>query len=111
MIDWSRVAELRDEIGSSSFTEVVDIFLTETGASVARLTGGCDPAHIGAELHLLKGGAMTLGFEDVARLCQQGETMAQDGAAAQVDVTAIARAYDLACDAFLAQLPSHLLTG
>ncbi len=111
MIDWSRVAELQDEIGGDSFTEVVDIFLTETGASVARLLECSDRAYLAEELHLLKGGVLTIGFVDVAQLCQQGEAMVQNGMAAQVDVAAIGRAYDLACDAFLAQLPQRLMTG
>lgn len=111
MIDWSRVADLRDEIGSDSFNEVVDIFLTETGAGVARISHCADRTYLAAELHLLKGGVLTLGFSEVAQLCQNGEALANAGRADQIDLAAIALAYDRACDMLLTQLPQHLLAG
>ncbi len=111
MIDWSRVAELRDEIGSASFNEVVDIFLTETGAGVSRICNCDDRSYLAAELHLLKGGVLTLGFSEVAMLCQTGEALARDGLSDQIDLAALAQAYDRACDMLLTQLSQRLLAG
>ena len=37
MIDWPRVAELRDEIGVTEFDEVVPLFLQEVEATIADL--------------------------------------------------------------------------
>ena len=34
MIDWTRVSELRDEIGAEDFGDVVEIFLEEVEAEV-----------------------------------------------------------------------------
>ncbi len=72
MIDWTRVRELREEIGADDFGEVVDLFLEEADEVIARLSA-MPEEETGAALHFLKGMALNLGFADVARLCQQGE--------------------------------------
>ncbi|WP_442970022.1 hypothetical protein [Roseovarius sp. ZX-A-9] len=43
MIDWSRVAELRSEIGAEDFDEVVELFLEEVEAEISVLRAGCPP--------------------------------------------------------------------
>ncbi|MFU8880780.1 MAG: Hpt domain-containing protein [Rhodobacterales bacterium] len=100
MIDWTRVRDLRDEIGDDSFADVVDLFLVETSAVVARLRDYPEPASLEADLHFLKGCVLNLGFSKVSALCQQGESMAAKGDAAQVDLAAIINAYDQTADAF-----------
>ena len=37
MIEWDRVAELRDEVGAEDFAEVVELFLDEVEATLARI--------------------------------------------------------------------------
>lgn len=108
MINWTRVKELNDEIGSEGFAEVVELFLLETGEVVARLHNSPDPPRLEAELHFLKGGVLNLGFEDVSRLCQDGEVLAAQGDAARIDLQAIVHAYDEAKASFLVEMPLRL---
>jgi HPt (histidine-containing phosphotransfer) domain-containing protein len=108
MIDWVRVRDLHDEIGSDGFAEVVDLFLAETGQVVSRLRDNPDQLALEDELHFLKGGVLNLGFTQVAALCQTGESVAAKGQALHVDVTEIIQAYELAQASFLAELPIQL---
>lgn len=93
MIDWDRVSELRDEVGAEDFDEVVEIFLDEADAEIARLPQLSDAEGIEALLHFLKGSALNLGFSEFAARCSAGEKLARDGGA-QVDVAAIVTCYD-----------------
>lgn len=93
MIDWARVAELRDEIGAEDFVEVVLLFLEEADEVVAKLPGCADAASLEAALHFLKGSALNLGFRTLARLCQDGERLAATGDTT-IDRAAVAQAYD-----------------
>ena len=105
MIDWNRVRELRDEIGTDEFADVVDLFLEEVESEISALRGRDRPDRIEARLHFLKGSALNLGFEDFAALCQTGEQMASQGHAHEVDITEIIEAYDKSRAAFIAGLP------
>ena len=79
MIDWTRVAQLRDEIGAEDFDEVAELFLMEVEDTLARLDGASDnPAQMQEYLHFLKGSALNLGFKMVSDLCSQGETDASN---------------------------------
>ncbi|MCR9124985.1 MAG: Hpt domain-containing protein [Rhodobacteraceae bacterium] len=101
MICWSRIAELHDEIGDDAFGEVVILFLEEVDDTTASLPGATD---LGAALHCLKGSALNLGFQAVAALCQQGETLCRAGRADQIDVSAIIHCYAESKTAFLANM-------
>lgn len=70
MIDWERVAELREEVGAEAFGEVVALFLEETDAVIATLARSTDDEEIRASLHFVKGSALNLGFAKVAELCR-----------------------------------------
>ncbi|WP_102224145.1 Hpt domain-containing protein [Acidimangrovimonas sediminis] len=100
MIDWTRVETLFDEIGGEDFCEVVQIFLEETDGVVARLETDPDPARYEEELHFLKGSALNLGFTEMAQLCQTGERLAAQGAAAKVDIGAVLNSYRASVAAF-----------
>jgi HPt (histidine-containing phosphotransfer) domain-containing protein len=91
-IDWTRVWELRDEIGASEFDEVVALFLSETAAMVDALAGAA-PETLEEELHALKGAALNLGFTGLATLCAAGERMAADGRGAEVAVAQVLRTF------------------
>lgn len=109
MIDWARVAELRDEIGAEDFDEVVDLFLSEVSETIDQLPDAAkDTAELAARLHFLKGSALNLGFETLATLCQDGERAASTGAAATVDLAVIIESYGQSRTEFLRELPMRL---
>ncbi len=102
MIDWERVANLRAEIGDSDFTEVVEMFLSESDEVIARLHAGRPYPTLEAELHFLKGSALNLGFRELASLCSQGEKLAERGGA--VDLACVTTSYEATRAAFEAGL-------
>jgi len=104
MIDWTRVDELRDEIGTDCFDEVVELFIEEVETEIDQLRSGTDPDQLEARLHFLKGSALSLGFEAFSKLCQEGETNAAQGRATHVDLSAILSCYDASKSAFLEKL-------
>ena len=102
MIDWDRVASLREEIGAADFTEVVEMFLAESDEAVARLLAGIPDPTLEADLHFLKGSALNLGFRHLAALCSAGEKRAAAGA--EVDVPEVAESFAATRRAFEAGL-------
>lgn len=110
MLDWTRITELREELGADAFAEVIALFLEEVGDALDGMTGdmdgntGHDPAALEAQLHFLKGACLNLGMSDVVTLCSRGEAAARQGRGAQVDMAAIRAAYDAARNALLARL-------
>lgn len=104
MIDWVRVADLRGEVGSDGFEEVVLLFMEETDAAVRSLSAAATSSALEETLHFLKGSALNLGFVTVSRLCQEGERLAADGQGANVDLDALAESYWRARADFLAGL-------
>lgn len=98
MILWSRVEELRDEVGKDDFDEVVELFLSEVEAALARLADNSTNA--AEELHFVKGSALNLGFRGLAMACATAET-APDGRLDPAELTAV---YQTSKDRFLAQL-------
>ena len=103
MIDWSRVQELRREIGEEGFAEVVELFLDEVETVIGRLAAGS--GNISAEdMHFLKGSALNLGFRELAALCQDGERHCNAGQGAAVDLAPLLRLYRESKAAFEAGL-------
>lgn len=100
MINWSRVSELRSEIGASEFQEVVDLFLEEVETLLARLYHDPKPELYEEDLHFLKGCAVNLGFADLGKLCLAGESQARNDPT-QVDLQAIFACYEHSREAFL----------
>ncbi|MEM6758862.1 MAG: Hpt domain-containing protein [Pseudomonadota bacterium] len=94
MIEWKRVAELRVEIGSEDFDEVVPLFIEEVGGLVDTLRAGADLSRLEEDLHFLKGSALNLGFKAFSDLCSAGEKAAADGNADSVDIAAIIASFD-----------------
>lgn len=83
MIDWTRVEELRSEIGDEDFAEVVDMFLEEVEGVIDKLRTAPVESELENDLHFLKSSALNLGFAEFARLCSESER----SAAASEDVT------------------------
>ncbi|WP_074220524.1 Hpt domain-containing protein [Rhodovulum sp. ES.010] len=79
MIDWTRVDELRDEVGEDAFDEVLDLFLEEVDEVMERLGDAPDPACLPADLHFVRGSALNLGLKEFCAICQGLEhRLAQD---------------------------------
>ena len=93
MIDWVRVAELREEIGVEDFEEVTELFLLEVEDTLRKLrrTFG-DVSHTKELLHFLKGSALNLGFSELSELCSKGEVDV-DGGCLSVDHEQIKAVY------------------
>ncbi|MEY8829083.1 Hpt domain-containing protein [Sedimentitalea sp. XS_ASV28] len=108
MIDWSRVRELCDEVGSEDFDEVVDLFLEEVGEVIGRLRREPDPSQLEQNLHFLKGSALSLGFASFSSLCQNGERISAQGEADAVDIPEIVAEFERSKNEFLAELPVRL---
>lgn len=107
MIRWSRVTELREEVGHDDFTEVVDLFLEEVGDVIEKLRRTDSSIDLEQELHFLKGSALSLGFEHFSDLCQDGENRAAGGRAVDVDLPAIINSFDESKVQFQNELPSR----
>ncbi|WP_170761042.1 Hpt domain-containing protein [Ruegeria lacuscaerulensis] len=108
MIDWSRVRQLRDEVGASEFDEVVQIFLDEVQETIERLHKDTARLELEQNLHFLKGSALSLGFDRFSKLCQDGERNAAAGKSGDVDLAAIVKAYDESCTVFVAEKTQNL---
>ena len=93
MIDWDRVAELRNDMGEEDFVEVVQLFLAEVQEVADRLRTSPDRAQLEKDLHFIKGSAYNLGFEALGVMCTAGERLAAAGRAAEIDVPAILDCY------------------
>ena len=108
MIDWTRVMELCDEVGAEDLDEVVELFFEEVEEVTDRIRTSPDPVTLEADLHFLKGSALSLGFSSFAELCQTGETASANGEASDVDVPTILKSYDASKTVFVEDLPRML---
>lgn len=108
MIDWTRVRELRDEVGEEDFTEVVDLFLEEVEEAIDALPGLGDPAGLTQALHFLKGSALSLGFSAFSELCTAGERRCSTGQAGDIDLDALIDGYRVSKALFLREMDSRI---
>ena len=99
MINWSRIDELKAEVGEDCFDEIVQIFMEEVDEAVALLSPDMPVKDACASLHFLKGGALNLGFSDFSKLCQVGELKASKGELP--DLIEVAESYRLSRAVFL----------
>lgn len=100
MIDWQRVASLKEEIGAEDFAEVVPLFLEEVADTADQLRTAPDLSRLEEDLHFLKGSALNLGFIAFSDLCQSGETAAANGQATEVDIAEILNCFEASKAAF-----------
>lgn len=101
MIDWTRVDELRREVGEEDFPEVVEIFLEEVDEVFERLPGAAANGTLSEDLHFLKGSAASLGFVGLAALCATGEDRCAQGNAAGVSICGLQSGYIAEREEFL----------
>jgi histidine phosphotransfer protein HptB len=81
VISIERVAELKSEVGEDDFDEIVTLFIAEAGDMIDRLEAVSVPAEAEDLLHALKGSALNLGFDELARLCREGQAGPADPSA------------------------------
>lgn len=105
MIDWQRVAELRDEIGEEDFDDVVGIFLEEVEETLNRIREAEGPAATAEDMHFLKGSALNMGFKALTAVCEQGEALSEQSLAHTIDVAMVEECYLISKKSFLAELP------
>jgi HPt (histidine-containing phosphotransfer) domain-containing protein len=108
LIDWVRVRDLHDEIGSESFAEVVELFLAEIGSAMDRLAEAADVSTLEQDLHFIKGGALNLGFDALSALCHQAERDAATGADPSPGLPAIIDCHDQSRREFLGGMAAAL---
>jgi histidine phosphotransfer protein HptB len=94
MIDWTRVSDLRSEIGDDGFAEVVGLFLEEADEVIDRLTRAPRTLDLGSDMHFLKGSALNLGFCDLAALCENAERLAARGQVELIELTPVLECYE-----------------
>jgi HPt (histidine-containing phosphotransfer) domain-containing protein len=108
MIDWTRVIELRDEVGAEDLMEVVDLFLEEVEGALSDLTPDAAAPDMAEKMHFLKGSALNIGFKDMAAICAQGEKDANDGNVAAIDTIAVQSSYASSKELFLQNLEENI---
>lgn len=102
MIDWTRVRELKDEIGEEDFAEVAEMFIGEVEEVIARLKTSPEPERYEEDLHFIKSSALNLGFDELSALCETGERKAAAGDAESVELAPLFASYAASKTAFLA---------
>lgn len=105
MIDWDRVAALREEVGEEDFDEVVELFLQEVDEEIETLAAQSPQDGLSEKLHFLKGSALSLGFREFSGLCQNGEAALAKDPTAHVDVAELHSSYQSSRSSFLSDLP------
>lgn len=106
MIDWPQIDELRQEMGDA-FPDLAQLFLAEVAAVADRLRETSPAPSLEADLHFLKGAALSFGFIELARHCSQGEALAAAGHDELVDLPTILLCYRQSREAFVAGLPGR----
>lgn len=79
MIDWARIKELHDEIGTDAFADVIDLFVEEVDDGLKTLQAAETAKARLHAFHFLKGAALNLGLNDLAQICAMGEQRAGNG--------------------------------
>lgn len=98
MINWVRVAELYSDFGEEGFAEIVEVFLAEVGEGLDRLAAASDASALRADFHFLKGAALNLGFDEIAALCTEGESLAARDMDSTTQQAQVVAQLPVACD-------------
>lgn len=105
MIDWERIAELREEIGAEDLAEVMEMFLEEVGGRLEELKARTSDQSLAEDMHFLKSSALNIGFAKLADICSGYEVLAASDSK-DVDVAAIEACYAASCE----ELRTHDVT-
>lgn len=93
MIDWDRVAELRDEIGAEDLTTVIGMFLDEVAEKLQAVKDGASRATLSEDMHFLRSSALNIGFAELAKLCSAIEAKV-DAGDVHLDIATITRCFE-----------------
>ena len=104
LIEWDRVAELREEVGEDDFRHVVALFLEEVEDVLSRICGTPGCTQLECDLHLIKSSALTLGFAGLAEVCRSGEAMAARQQCEGIDLAQVASVYHQSKTEFIAEI-------
>ncbi|MDR7124760.1 Hpt domain-containing protein [Pseudotabrizicola sp. 4114] len=105
MIDWDRVAELKQTIGATAFGQVVILFLDEADQSVAGLGAASTAQEMQSAFHALKGTALTLGFTELSEIARLCESRAEAGES-DLPLAEVQAIYTRSRAAFVQHLPT-----
>lgn len=72
LVDWTRLAALREDIGEGCFAEIATMFVDEIQETLNRLTAAPDTA-TAADFHFLRGSAANMGLVEMALACERAE--------------------------------------
>jgi len=92
-MNWTRLQELRDEVGADAFGEVLASFLEETDATAARLAQRQPDGGLEDDVHCMKGAALNLGLEELAAACATAETRARAQVAGTAEIDMVLDCY------------------
>lgn len=101
-MDWTRIDELREEVGDEALEEILEVFISEIDDFLDTLKGRDDNTSLAGDLHFLRGAALNIGFKSLAEACQAGESLIKSGRRDEVDISGIFTKYD-ECRANLAE--------
>ena len=108
MINWARIEELFEDFGADGFADVAEVFIEEVTESLDRLSAAQDPDSLRAEFHFLKGAALNLGFDDISRLCAEGEERATRQQPCTAQKAQVLTQMPATCKTFMQQWPTRL---
>lgn len=72
MINWTRIDELKTDLGEEDFEEIVGFFLEEVAEKLSIMANGTS-TNLSEDAHFLKGSSANLGFTDMQALCETTE--------------------------------------
>lgn len=102
MIDWTRLNDLRADIGEADFADVAKLFVTEMRDRLVALA--THPAAATSEdFHFLRGSAANLGLSDMVAACNAAESACKTGTSP--DITAVADAFAAAIIVIATEIP------
>ncbi|WP_341863094.1 Hpt domain-containing protein [Gymnodinialimonas sp. 57CJ19] len=75
-VDWTRLNELREDIGEEDFADVALLFVAELQETLGSLASDTAKA---ADFHFLRGSAANLGFVSLVKACAVAEAACNGG--------------------------------
>ncbi len=93
MIEWSRIDELRNMVGDRRFGDITRLFFHEIETELAGLRNGMVDGTLRQHLHSLKGGAASLGFQELSKRCEAAELAASQNQLEDADLKVITQTY------------------
>jgi HPt (histidine-containing phosphotransfer) domain-containing protein len=109
LIDWPHLKELKTELGESVFCDVVMLFLDDVGVGINGLARHQDASDLQAQLHSLKGNALSLGFTNLAQQCAKSEELAVKGQHCQKELNKLSACFDESKTALISCFPVEFI--